>query len=66
MTRLQFRRIIKQLDLSQQAAADLVGVNISTAQRWARYGTDGATAILFRLLAQGKLTLGDVRAARDQ
>jgi len=60
MSRRQLRALLDQLGISQQAAADKLGVSLSTSQRWARNGADGPAAVLFNLLASGTLSLADL------
>lgn len=66
MTPNQFRAAIDRLDLSQVAAAKLVGADPRTARRWALGERDvpECVAILLRLLVAGKITVEDVAAVR--
>jgi hypothetical protein len=66
MTANQFRAALDRLKLSQLGAARLVGADPRTARRWAlgERNIPGCVAILLRLLLAGKITTGDIEAAR--
>jgi DNA-binding transcriptional regulator YiaG len=66
MTANTFRVILNRLKLSQLGAARLLKVGDRTARRWAEQGVTGPAAILFRLLAAGKITAKDIEAAHDR
>lgn len=66
MTANQFRAALGRLDLSQAAAANLVGADPRTGRRWAlgERQVPQCVAILLRLLMAGKITIADVDGAR--
>jgi hypothetical protein len=66
MTANQYRAALDKLGLTQVGAARLLDVNEATSRRWARYGVTGTAAIVLRLLATGKITVKDIKAAHDR
>jgi hypothetical protein len=50
MTPAQYRDALARLDLTQVAAARLLGVDDRTSRRWAQYGTHGTSEILGTLI----------------
>jgi hypothetical protein len=48
MTPAQYRDALARLDLTQVAAARLLGINDRTSRRWAQYGAHGTSEILLR------------------
>jgi DNA-binding transcriptional regulator YiaG len=67
MTPKQFQAAIDRLGLSQVGAARLVGADPRTARKWAAGNNKvpECVAILLRLLIAGKITTGDIDAARQ-
>lgn len=63
MTADQYRTVRDELGLRQLEAARLFGVTDRTARRWATDGVTGSAVIALRLLAWGRITMDDVRAA---
>ena len=63
MSALEFRGILARLELSQLAAAQLLGVSHRSAQGWAlgQVQIPAATAILLRLLADGVISDRQIR-----
>jgi hypothetical protein len=55
MTPAQYRDALARLDLTQVAAARLLGINDRTSRRWAQYGAHGTSEILLRLLLTGRI-----------
>jgi hypothetical protein len=64
MTPAQYRDALARLDLTQVAAARLLGIDDRTSRRWAQYGTHGPSEILLRLLLTGRLRPADIHYAR--
>ncbi|TWA89592.1 hypothetical protein FBZ96_11960 [Bradyrhizobium stylosanthis] len=66
MTPKQFQAAIDRLGLSQVGAARLVGADPRTARRWVagERSVPEPVAIILRLMLAGKITVGDVAAAR--
>lgn len=60
MTANQYRAALARLELTQVGAARLLGVNEATSRRWARHGVTGTAEIVLRLLAIGKVSVGDI------
>jgi hypothetical protein len=46
---------LARLDLTQAAAARLLGIDGRTSRRWAQYGIHGTSEILLRLLLTGRI-----------
>lgn len=67
MTPRAFQAAIDRLGLSQVAAAKIVGADPRTARKWAAgvNKVPECVAILLRLLIAGKITTGDIDAARQ-
>lgn len=65
MTPTEFRAALARLQLSQLGAARLLQVDGRTARRWAQHGVNGPTAVLLRLLLNGKVRLRDIEAIHD-
>ena len=67
MTAKQFQAAIDRLGLPQVGAAKLVGADPRTARRWAlgERSVPEPVAIILRLMLAGKITAGDVTAARS-
>jgi hypothetical protein len=51
-------------DVTQVAAARLLGINDQTSRRWAQYGAHGTSEILIRLLLTGRIKPADIYYAR--
>jgi hypothetical protein len=64
MTPAQYRDALSRLDLTQVAAARLLGIDDRTSRRWAQYGTHGPSEILVRLLLTGRIKPADIYYAR--
>jgi len=66
MTHTQYRALLAKLDLSQVAAANLVGADPRTGRRWAlgERPIPACVAILLRLIAKGTITVADVEKAK--
>ena len=65
MTKTEYRKALDRLELTQGAFAELLGMHIISAARWARWGVDGPPAIILQALLDGKLMLKDVERYRD-
>ena len=63
MTATEYSTILARLDLSQVAAARLLGIGDRTSRRYAAGDAEipEPTAILLRLLARGVVSVADVR-----
>ena len=63
MTAAEYSTILARLDLSQVAAARLLGIGDRTSRRYAAGDAEipEPTAILLRLLARGVVSVADVR-----
>ena len=68
MTSNQFRSTLDRLGLSQLGAARLFGADGRTVRRWAlgERSIPPTVAILLRLLVVGKITPGDIEAAKQR
>lgn len=66
MTANQFRAALDRLELSQAAAAALVGADPRTGRRWAlgERAVPECVAVLLRLLINGKITVDDIETAK--
>jgi transcriptional regulator with XRE-family HTH domain len=62
MTSKQLRAILDRLELSQQRAARLLGIDARTMRRYvlAEVSIPEPIAIIFRLLDAGKITIEDL------
>lgn len=56
MTPTEYRAALKLLSLTQNGAAEFVGVNPVTGRRWAKHGPPAPVAKLFRLMLALKFT----------
>ena len=65
MNRQTFRRLLRDLGLTQKEAGALVGASLATVQRWAQNGIDGPEAVVFMLLKPQKITIADIPATRQ-
>jgi DNA-binding XRE family transcriptional regulator len=62
MTSAQYRAALAKLGMTQQEAADFLGVSVRTSNAYANDGTiPEATAKLLRLMIKLDLTVQDVR-----
>jgi hypothetical protein len=65
MTAAQYRDALARLNLTQAAAAQLLGIDDRTSRRWAQNGVNGGSEqILLRLLLTGRITPADIHYAR--
>jgi hypothetical protein len=64
ITPTQYRTALARLDLTQVAAARLLGIGDRTSRRWARHGIRGTGEVLLRLLLAGRITPSDINYAR--
>lgn len=67
MTQAEYRKALDRLDLSQHAAADLLGLARRTGQNYAGGHTavPGPVAILIRLALASRVSLAAIERARD-
>jgi hypothetical protein len=67
MSKTKYRALLARLELSQQGMANLLGIGRRTSQGYAAgEPIPEPTAILLTLLADGKVTVADVEAARGR
>lgn len=64
----EYRQVIAKLGFSQEGLAEWLKIGKRTSQGYAlgEYPVPGPTAIVLRLLVAGKVTVGEIEAARDK
>jgi DNA-binding transcriptional regulator YiaG len=61
MSPKQYRDTLTRLDLTQTAAASVLGIDARTSRRWAKRGVPhGPAVILLRLLLMKKVSASDI------
>ena len=59
----EVKRAFKRIDDNMSKVSRILQTGRSTIYRWQDHGTDGCSAILLRLVLDGKVTATDIEAA---